>query len=269
MDPFASWSLSDFDIGRKLGEGRFAKVYVARHRKSKRVVAVKMMSLDMLRAKRDLRGQLRREIEIQHHCRHKNVTRLYAWFYDDDRIYLVLEYAAGGTLHNVIRDGKPLEEAVASRIMRELCRALAYLHERNVSHRDIKPENVLFHNGAAKLADFTCALYTPMLNRKSTMCGTLDYVSPELLTQTECDPSSIDMWSAGAVLYEMLTGRAPFDTGCSVEESCSRIREARYDVPSGLSQGAVSVIMGLLHPDAKQRMTAIEVVEHEWCTQKE
>eukprot|EP00759_Apiculatamorpha_spiralis_P025274 PhF_6_TR28302/c0_g1_i1/m.41917/K08850/AURKX; aurora kinase, other len=257
------WQPSDFEIGRKLGEGRFAKVYIARHRSTKRIVAVKVMSCDVLSSQKDLRSQIRREMEVQHHCRSPHIIRLYGWYSDEERIYLVLEYASGGNLFQQIRSRGPIPETEAAQYAHHLAQSLVYLHERHISHRDIKPENLLLHNNVLKLADFTCAVYSPNLLRRSTMCGTLDYIAPELISQTECDPSTMDMWSCGVVIYEMIVGKAPFDSG-DVKDTCSLIQTADYHLPATVSQLAADCIRSLLQKDTRHRLTAIELLEHPW-----
>ncbi|OQR77605.1 aurora kinase A-A-like, partial [Tropilaelaps mercedesae] len=93
----AKWQLADFDIGRALGKGKFGSVYVAREKKSKFIVALKVLFKDQLESAQ-VKHQVRREIEIQSHLRHKNILRLFGYFHDEKRVYLILEYAPGGEL---------------------------------------------------------------------------------------------------------------------------------------------------------------------------
>ncbi len=93
-----SWTIADFEVGRPLGRGKFGRVYIARQRKSEFIVALKMISKKQL-LKSGLEHQLRREIEIQTHLDHENILKLYGFFWDEKRIYLILEYAPGGELY--------------------------------------------------------------------------------------------------------------------------------------------------------------------------
>ncbi|MQL90929.1 hypothetical protein Taro_023527 [Colocasia esculenta] len=136
------WCLSDFEIGKLLGEGKFGKVYLAREKESGYVVALKVLFKEKLE-KYQYHNHLRREIEIQCSLDHPNVLRLYAWFHDDTRIFLVLEYAAGRELYKLLQDFKHFSEKRAATYIASLSRALAYLHDKQVIHRDIKPENLL------------------------------------------------------------------------------------------------------------------------------
>ena len=95
-----TWELADFDIGKPLGRGKFGNVYLAREKKSHYIVALKVLFKSQL-AKAGVEHQLRREIEIQSHLRHKNILRLYGYFYDQSRVYLILEFAARGELYKV------------------------------------------------------------------------------------------------------------------------------------------------------------------------
>jgi serine/threonine protein kinase len=130
------WSLEDFEIGKSLGRGKFGNVYLARERQHGFIVALKVMYKSQLN-KANVEYQLRREIEIQSHLRHPNILRLYGYFYDLKRVYLILEYAAGGELYNkLIKEGKFTHQQTASYIL-ALARALKYCHENHVIHRDI------------------------------------------------------------------------------------------------------------------------------------
>ncbi|EHA8589005.1 serine/threonine-protein kinase Aurora-3-like [Cocos nucifera] len=142
LRPHEQWSLADFEIGRLLGEGKFGKVYLAREKQSGYVAALKVIFKAKMEKYR-YHAHLRREIEIQYSLSHANVLRLYAWFHDETRIFLVLEYAAGRELYKLLKDLKHFSKRRAATYIASLARALAYCHEKHVIHRDIKPENLL------------------------------------------------------------------------------------------------------------------------------
>lgn len=174
------WQLSNFDIGRPLGRGKFGNVYLAREKDTKFVVALKVMFKKQIQVN-NVEHQVRREIEIQSHLRHPNILRLYGYFHDDTRIYLILEYAPKGALYKELQShpNKRLDEKRTAGYILSLADALNYLHERNVIHRDIKPENLLLgHNGELKIADFGWSVHEPN-SARTTLCGTVDYLPPE------------------------------------------------------------------------------------------
>ena len=148
------WSLSDFEIGKRLGRGKFGKVYIAREKRTKYIVAIKILWKHQLR-KHSVEHQLRREIEILSHLRHKHIIRLYTWFHDKEKVYLVLEYCCNGEVFNKLRDEGTFNEKQTARYINDLASALNYCHSKHVIHRDIKPENLLFDDeDNIKLADF-------------------------------------------------------------------------------------------------------------------
>ena len=161
--------------------------------------------------KSNVEHQLRREIEIQSHLRHENVLRMYGFFWDEKKIYLILEYAPGGELYKDLKKqpNNRYEEPVAADYIRQLANALKYLHSKKVIHRDIKPENLLNCMGTIKIADFGWSIHAPE-NRRETLCGTLDYLPPEMVEDQPHD-NRVDIWSLGILCYEFLTGGPPFE----------------------------------------------------------
>ena len=170
------WSLSDFEIGKRLGRGKFGKVYLAREKRTKYIVAIKILWKHQLQ-KHKVEHQLRREIEILSHLRHKHIIRLFTWFHDKEKVYLVLEYCCNGEVFNKLRDEGTFNEKETARYINDLASALDYCHSKHVIHRDIKPENLLFDDeNNIKLADFGWGVHAPD-NRRMTMCGTLEAVN--------------------------------------------------------------------------------------------
>uniref|UniRef100_A0A453E680 Protein kinase domain-containing protein n=1 Tax=Aegilops tauschii subsp. strangulata TaxID=200361 RepID=A0A453E680_AEGTS len=136
------WVLSDFDVGKALGRGKFGHVYLAREKRSSHIVALKVLFKSQLKQSQ-VEHQLRREVEIQSHLRHPNILRLYGYFYDQTRVYLILEHAAKGELYKELQRCKHFSERRSATYIASLARALIYLHGKHVIHRDIKPENLL------------------------------------------------------------------------------------------------------------------------------
>jgi len=133
-------SLSDFDIGKPLGRGKYGRVYLAREKKSQYICALKMLSLKQL-YHHEVYHQLRREIEIQSHLRHVNVLRLYQFFYTSAHVYLVLEYAPQGELYKHLQKETRFSEEKTAKYIGDLAGAFNYCHSKHIIHRDISNKN--------------------------------------------------------------------------------------------------------------------------------
>uniref|UniRef100_A0A1Q3EVQ0 Aurora kinase n=1 Tax=Culex tarsalis TaxID=7177 RepID=A0A1Q3EVQ0_CULTA len=257
------WTLSNFDIGRPLGRGKFGNVYLAREKETKFVIALKVLFKKQVHAQ-GIEHQVRREIEIQSHLRHPNILRMYGYFHDETRIYLILEFAPGGTLFSKLQTqpGNKFPEKQCAIYINMLVSALIYLHERNVIHRDIKPENLLLgHGGELKIADFGWSVHEPTSTR-TTLCGTLDYLSPEMV-QGQPHTKNVDLWSLGVLAYELLVGRAPFHA-TGFDDTYNKIMKVRYEVPPEMSRPAAHLISRLLVKQPEQRMPLEHVAMHPW-----
>uniref|UniRef100_A0A0N5AZZ8 Aurora kinase n=1 Tax=Syphacia muris TaxID=451379 RepID=A0A0N5AZZ8_9BILA len=260
----AEWTLCDFDIGRPLGRGRFGNVYLAREVKSRFVVAMKVLYKSEL-AKVGVQHQLRREIEIQYHLRHPNILRLYGYFHDETRVYLILEYASRGTLYAALMKEKTFSLKASATYVYQLASALEYCHQKKVVHRDIKPENVLIaRNGDVKIADFGWSVHAPS-SKRQTMCGTLDYLSPEMLNHRQHD-EMVDNWSLGIMLYEFLIGKPPFEDK-NPQRTMAKIQTGNFAIPPTVPEGAQDVIRGLLKLEPSKRLSLVEVIKHPWITE--
>lgn len=257
-----NWSLADFEIGKPLGKGKFGRVYLAREIKSKYIVALKVIFKEQIEKYR-LHHQLRREMEIQTSLRHPNVLRLYGWFHDDDRIFLILEYAFKGELYKELRRAGHLSENQAATYIASLTEALAYCHDKNVIHRDIKPENLLLdHEGRLKIADFGWSVQSR--TKRHTMCGTLDYLAPEMV-ENKAHDYAVDNWTLGVLCYEFLYGVPPFEAE-SQRDTFRRIMKVDLNFPEApqISSEAKDLISRLLVKDSSKRLSLQKILEHPW-----
>ncbi len=255
------WSLNDFEIGKPLGRGKFGSVYLAREKRTKYIVALKVLKKSQL-LKSGVEHQLRREIEIQSHLLHNNILRMYGYFYDHKCIYLILEYSPGGELYKKLTARGRFSERVSARYILDLSYALAFCHSKHVIHRDIKPENLLIGaHGEVKIADFGWSVHAPT-SRRNTLCGTLDYLPPEMVEGREHD-EMVDVWTLGVLLYEFLVGNPPFEAeGHSA--TYRRIQRVDLRFPPEVSKDAQDLISKLLRKDPRQRMPLENVARHPW-----
>jgi serine/threonine-protein kinase len=201
-----------YEIQSRLGEGGMATVFGGTDRVLGRRVAIKVLSPHYARDRKAVE-RFRREAQAAAGLNHPNVVSVFDTGSDDGVHYIVMEHVEGRTLADVIRDEGALQPGRAATIAVDVCRALASAHERGLVHRDVKPGNVLLaSDGGVKVTDFGIARVAsgePLTVTGSVM-GTASYLSPEQVRGGEIDARS-DVYSLGCVLYEMLTGRPPFD----------------------------------------------------------
>ncbi|KAK0622859.1 kinase-like domain-containing protein [Immersiella caudata] len=258
--------LGMFEIGRPLGKGKFGRVYLARERNSNFICALKVLYKSELQHGSGVEKQVRREIEIQSNLRHPNILKLYGHFHDSKRIFLILEFAGKGELYKHLRKENRFPEWKAAQYIAQMASALRYLHRKHVIHRDIKPENILMGiHGEIKISDFGWSVHAPK-NRRATLCGTLDYLPPEMIRSGSKDNyynEKVDLWSLGVLTYEFLVGEAPF-----YEEHAPltqrRIARADMTIPEWVSKEAKDLIRKLLVLDPEDRLPLEEVQTHPW-----
>ncbi|KAJ8412525.1 hypothetical protein AAFF_G00128610 [Aldrovandia affinis] len=261
--------VGNYLIGRKLGEGSFAKVREGLHAMTGEKVAVKV--IDKRKAKKDsyVTKNLRREGQIQQMIRHPNITQLLDVLETENSYYLVMELCPGGNLMNRIYEKKRLEEKEAQKYVRQLVMAVEHLHRAGVVHRDLKIENLLLdENDNIKLIDFglsNCAGILGYSDPFSTQCGSPAYAAPELLSRKKYGPK-VDVWSIGVNMYAMLTGTLPF----TVEPfSLRALHQKMVDkemnpLPAQLSLDAVSLVKNLMEPDPNKRPNIHQVMSDPW-----
>ncbi|EDQ84471.1 uncharacterized protein MONBRDRAFT_30263 [Monosiga brevicollis MX1] len=260
-EPKREWTLNDFEIGKPLGRGKFGNVYLAREKRTKFVVALKVLFKSQLQ-KNNVEHQLRREIEIQSHLRHPNILRLYGYFYDESRVYLILEYAAQGELYKKLQEYGRFSEPTTANYIKQLATALEYCHRKHVIHRDIKPENLLLGlKGTLKIADFGWAVHTPS-SRRRTLCGTLDYLPPEMI-EGKAHDANVDLWSLGVLCYEFMVGNPPFEAE-GHRDTYRRIVKVDLHFPDYISEGARDFVSKLLQHDPEKRMRLDMALQHPW-----
>ena len=289
------WRKSDFVVGRALGKGKYGMVYLARQRRTldttnsgdgfkvgnggeygekQRQQSRTNVALKVLFKSSIIKGgplalfHLRREVEIQSRLIHPNVCRLFGFFVDETHAYLTLEYCSNGMLYKLLREKKYFSEERTVRYAIDIARALAYCHERHVIHRDIKLENLLIdENGSIKLADFGWSVHVPPTAppeelRRTTLCGTPEYLSPEIVAGTPHNKAT-DIWSFGVLIYEFLHGKTPF-VEPDEEKMFDRILtcDIRWNENPriALSSSATKFIKKLLQVDMEKRLSAKNVV---------
>jgi len=195
---------NDFAMEKKVGSGNYATVYLGRQLTSNQQVAIKSLSKAALLSSPRAIPALITEVHIMKKLTHRRMLRLLGMYEDEEKLYLILEYAGGGDLfHRLLAKGR-FSEAKAAEFMRELLDAIAYMHRSHVIHRDLKPENLLLMSSSSetdfKIADFGLAAEWDVANELSQRCGSPGYVAPEILHKSVYS-SKVDVFSAGVILY--------------------------------------------------------------------
>ncbi|GAB5367925.1 hypothetical protein AAMO2058_001273900 [Amorphochlora amoebiformis] len=206
-------SIGPYEVHEKIGKGSFATVYRGNHKDTKHKVAIKGINLSKANVKET--SCIKSEISILRALQHPNIVRLLDFKRTTNHIYLIMEYCAGGDLSKYIKKHGPIPEKNCRSILRQLASGLECLRENKLMHRDLKPANLLIEREVdleglvLKIADFGFARHLGAMDMAETRCGTPLYMAPEIL---ECKlyDSAAELWSVGAILYEMVTGKPPF-----------------------------------------------------------
>lgn len=204
-------TVQKYRIVRELGSGAMGAVYEAVDTLTERPVAMKVLRAELARQP-ELIDRFRSEAVTLARLNHPNIAILYDFFLEKEDYYMAMEFVRGQPLESVIRTSGSLDGRMAARIMSQVLDGLAHAHSMGVLHRDIKPANIMVtSDGRVKVTDFGIArvLGSSRMTRTGRIIGTLEYIAPERIRGDESDPRS-DLYSAGVVLYEMLTGRLPF-----------------------------------------------------------
>ncbi len=217
-----------YRVSELLGRGAMSQVRLAEDLELQRPVAIKFLSPSA-----DL-ARFRREALAIALLAHPNVTRIYDYGEADGTPFIVLEYLAGGTLEQYLASAAPLPDDEALRLSTEIARGLEHAHAHGIVHRDLKPANILLDEGGhAKLADFGIARIASSdgtATEAGTILGTAAYISPEQVSGETVTAAS-DVYAFGVILYRMLTGRLPFESG----DPLALLVQHRSEAPPPLS----------------------------------
>ncbi|KAL7722549.1 non-specific serine/threonine protein kinase [Entamoeba marina] len=274
-------SVKDFQKVQLIGKGDVGRVYLAQRRKTQEYYAIKVMDKKLVQL-RNKQKRVEEEKNILKSLNHPFIVKINWDFETDFYYYFVLTYCGGGDLYGLLskQPGKCLREIAAKFYIAEILTALEYLHMEGIIYRDLKPENILVHeSGHIMLSDFDLSKHCqyeeyaqikssffkeevvvePQHFRSSSFVGTDEYLAPEIVNQ-EDHTASVDWWTLGVLLYEMLYGRNPF-VGVSKRDTFRKITESKIQFPPlhryTISKKAKDLMRKLLNPNPTNRLGSI------------
>ncbi|KAJ4170025.1 cAMP-dependent protein kinase catalytic subunit [Fusarium falciforme] len=255
------YSLGDFDILRTLGTGSFGRVHLVQSKHNQRFYAVKVLK----------KAQVVKMKQVEHtnderrmlaDVKHPFLITLWGTFQDIKNLYMVMDFVEGGELFSLLR-----KSGVAKFYAAEVTLALEYLHSKNVIYRDLKPENLLLdRHGHLKITDFGFAKRVP--DKTWTLCGTPDYLAPEVVSNKGYN-KSVDWWSLGILIYEMLCGYTPFWDSGSPMKIYENILKGKVKYPAYVNADAQNLLERLITADLTKRLGNLyggpaDVKNHPW-----
>eukprot|EP01130_Rhizamoeba_saxonica_P004570 TRINITY_DN1867_c0_g1_i1.p1 TRINITY_DN1867_c0_g1~~TRINITY_DN1867_c0_g1_i1.p1 ORF type:complete len:464 (-),score=95.63 TRINITY_DN1867_c0_g1_i1:79-1470(-) len=205
--------LNDITFLDILGEGTYGQVRLCRNNIDGQIYCCKILNNRKIYQYKQI-DHVKQENWVLKNAQHPGIVKFYGTFHDEENIYFFMEYVPGGELFDYMRKQTRLDHDAVRFYSAELIVILEYLHEYDIAYRDIKPENILLDiDGHLKLTDFGFA--KRVRGRTYTMCGTAEYIAPEVMSKNGYD-KSVDWWAMGCLIFEMLSGHTPFPNGAEV-----------------------------------------------------
>ena len=246
-----------YEILQLLGEGGMGAVYCARDRELDRPVALKLIKPE-LSSNPAILARFKQELLLSRQVTHKNVVRIYDLGDADGVKFITMEFVEGRDLRAIMREKEKFSPEEAVEIMQQVCRALDAAHSVGVIHRDLKPQNIMREEGGRILVmDFGLArtMDRDGMTQTGALVGTMEYMSPEQALGKELDQRS-DIFTAGLILYELLTGKMPFNADSAVASLIKRIQERATPISAHddtIPGALTSIVNKCLEPDASLR----------------
>uniref|UniRef100_A0A4X2L6K7 Protein kinase C n=1 Tax=Vombatus ursinus TaxID=29139 RepID=A0A4X2L6K7_VOMUR len=248
------FSIEDFILHKMLGKGSFGKVFLAEFKKTNQFFAVKALKKDVVLMDDDVECTMVEKRVLSLAWEHPFLTHVYCTFQTEENLFFVMEYLNGGDLMYHIQNCHKFDLCRATFYAAEIVLGLQFLHSKGIIYRDLKLDNILLDkDGHIKIADFGMCkenMFGDM--RTSTFCGTPDYIAPEILLGQKYN-TSVDWWSFGVLLYEMLIGQSPFH-GQDEEELFHSIRMDNPLYPNWLQKDAKDLLVKLFVREPERRL---------------
>lgn len=260
------YHLEDFKFQRTLGTGSFGRVHLVQSKHNQRFYAVKVLK----------KAQVIKMKQVEHtnderkmlaFVKHPFLITLWGTFYDSKNLYMVMDFVEGGELFSLLRKSQRFPNPVAKFYAAEVALALDYLHTLNIIYRDLKPENLLLdRHGHVKITDFGFAKLVPDITW--TLCGTPDYLAPEVVASKGYN-KSVDWWSLGILIFEMLCGFTPFWDSGSPMKIYENILKGKVKYPPYIHPDAQDLLSKLITADLTKRYGNLvggskDIMNHAW-----
>ncbi|KAK2756729.1 camp-dependent protein kinase catalytic subunit [Arachnomyces sp. PD_36] len=263
------YSLEDFALRRTLGTGSFGRVHLVQSNHNQRYYAMKVLKKEQVVRMKQIE-HTNDERRMLQRVKHPFLITLWGTFQDSKNLYMVMDFVEGGELFSLLRKSQRFPNPVAKFYAAEVTLALEYLHSQHVIYRDLKPENLLLdRHGHLKITDFGFAKEVPDITW--TLCGTPDYLAPEVVASKGYN-KSVDWWSLGILIFEMLCGFTPFWDGGSPVKIYENILKGKVKYPPYMHQDAQDLLSRLITPDLTKRLGnlhggAEDVKSHPWFSE--
>ena len=258
-----------YSKGRFLGKGGYAECYEFTCMENKKVFAVKVIAKDSLKKSR-AKSKLLSEIEIHKSLKHPHIVSFEYFFEDVEKVYIVLEMCHNQTLDELLKKRKRLTEIEVQCYIVQLIEALKYLHSQKVIHRDLKLRNIfLTDKMELKVGDFGLATKLDFQwEKRRTICGTPNYIAPEVLEGERGYSFEVDIWSLGVIIYELIIGEHPFKAR-NEKAIFKRIKMNSFSFPETaiISEAAKDLISQILVTDSLKRPSLDEILSHDFFNQ--
>ncbi|RKF83452.1 cAMP-dependent protein kinase type 2 [Golovinomyces cichoracearum] len=245
------YSLGDFDVLRTLGTGSFGRVHLVQSKHNQRFYAVKVLKKHQVVKMKQVE-HTNDERSMLQEVKHPFLITLWGTFQDSRNLYMVMDFVEGGELFSLLRKSQRFPNPVAKFYAAEVTLALEYLHHRDIIYRDLKPENLLLdRHGHLKITDFGFAKKVSDITW--TLCGTPDYLAPEVVSSKGYN-KSVDWWSLGILIFEMLCGYTPFWDSGSPMKIYENILKGRVRYPPYIHPDAQDLLQRLITADLTKRL---------------
>ncbi|MCQ2818294.1 MAG: CDC5/polo family serine/threonine-protein kinase [archaeon] len=255
-----------YSKGRLLGKGGFAKCYEFRNLETQQITAAKVIAKSSL-VKSRAKQKLISEIKIHKALHHQNIVGFEHYFEDSENVYLLLEICNNQSLNELLKRRKNLTELEVLCYTAQIIRALKYLHSHRIIHRDLKLGNLFISDKMEiKVGDFGLATKLEFDGeRKRTVCGTPNYIAPEILDGKTGHSYEVDIWSLGVIIYTLIIGKPPFETN-NVKETYKRIKMNSYTFPERalISEPAKELIKEILVLDPSKRPSLDDITKSDF-----